>query len=334
MGGPLHRLAGSPVGRFAAKLSADSAMTGAIQIAWQAMFSSFPLILGLLGAFGLVLRDPAQRVWLADAMADVFPSQVGELLGFIEETRELSGLLGAASVVGLIWSGYWLFQTMELVFNHFYSAPDRGFREQVLMALAMMGLYAALFTLSVLASLAANFLVAVSDRAVPLDLTGFDPIVGWTLALGSAVVMFLALYRVIPNTRLTLAEVWPGALLAGVLFVLLNQAFPLYFRILGGSYAAYKTLGLFLMLMTWFYCLAVILVLGVELNAFRGGHGGAVQKEVATMQALMAAPPVPDHRARRRGHRPSPCSRPGRRRRICRWRSERWASATSGSSPP
>src|SRR5688572_28750189 len=135
MGGPLHRLAGSPVGRFAAKLSADSAMTGAIQIAWQAMFSSFPLILGLLGLFGLVLRDPAQRLWLADAMASQFPSQVSDLLGFIEETRELSGLLGAASLVGLVWSGYWLFQTMELVFNHFYGAPDRGFREQVVMAL-------------------------------------------------------------------------------------------------------------------------------------------------------------------------------------------------------
>ena len=47
-----------PLGRFAAKLNADSALTGAVQIAWQAMFSSFPLILGLLGLFGLVLRDP------------------------------------------------------------------------------------------------------------------------------------------------------------------------------------------------------------------------------------------------------------------------------------
>ena len=34
MGGLAHRLNGSPVGRFAAKLNADSSMTGAIQIAW------------------------------------------------------------------------------------------------------------------------------------------------------------------------------------------------------------------------------------------------------------------------------------------------------------
>jgi YihY family inner membrane protein len=263
-------------------------------------------------------------------MASVFPSQVGDLLGFIEETHELSGLLGLASLVGLIWSGYWLFQTMEMVFNHFYGAPDRGFRQQVVMAVLMMGLYAALFSLSVLASFAANFLVVVSDRAVPLDLAGFDPLVGWLLALGSAVAMFLAIYRITPNVPLVLAEVWPGAVLAGFLFVALNQAFPLYFSILGGSYAAYKTLGLYLMLMTWFYCLAVILVLGVELNAFLAGHRGAVQKEVAAIQALMAAPTVPpDHQARWRGHRPSRRSRSGRRRRICRGRSERRASAAS-----
>jgi membrane protein len=318
MGGLAHRLASSAVGRFAAKLNADSAMTGAIQISWQAMFSSFPLILGLLGLFGLVLRDPIQRLRLADAIASVFPSQIGDLLDFIEETRELSGLLGVASTIGLIWSGYWLFQTMELVFNHFYGAPNRGFRKQLLMALVMMVLYAALFTLSVLASVAANFLVTASDRAVPLDLTGFDPLVGWLLAFGSAFAMFLAIYRVIPNTPLTLAEVWPGALLAGVLFVLLNQAFPLYFRILGGSYAAYKTLGLFLMLMTWFYGLAVILVLGVELNAFLGGRQSAVEKDVVTMQAIIAAPRPPNHRARRRGHRPYRCDRLPRHRAVCR----------------
>ncbi len=321
MGGLRRRFDRSPIGRFYAKLSADRAMTGAVQIAWQAMFSSFPLILGLLGLFGLVLEDPRQRQWLADAVASQFPSQIGDLLGFIEETRELSGFLGAASVVGLVWSGYWLFQTMELVFNHFYGAPDRGFGQQVVMALAMIGLYAALFTLSVLASVAANVLVAMSDRAVPFDLTGIDPLIGWLLALASAVGMFVAIYRVIPNTRLTLSDVWPGALVAGVLFVLLSQAFPLYFRILGGSYAAYKTLGLFLMLMTWFYCLAVILVLGVELNAFLSGRRGAEVAQVVAMQALTATSAGAVNHGRRRGCRASP-----RRQRQCRLAARRHRS--------
>jgi membrane protein len=287
----LDRLTCSPVGRFYARFSADQALNGAVQIAWQAMFSAFPLILGLLGILGLFLRDPVQRQWLAEAIASQFPSQVGELLGFLDETRELSGLLGVASFVGLVWSGYWLFQTMELVFNHFYDAPARPFRKQLIMSLTMMGLYVVLSSLSILTSVATTFLLAYSERFDRFDLTGFDPVIGWLLALGSAVAMFTALYRVIPNRPLRLADVWPGALLAGVLFVLLNQAFPLYFRILGGSYAAYKTLGLFLFLMTWFYCLAVILVLGAELNAFLGGNRGAAESEIAAMQVLLAHPP-------------------------------------------
>ena len=284
---------GAGIGRLYAKISADQALNGAVQIAWQAMFSSFPLILGLLGIAGLFLRDPVQRQWLAEAIASQFPSQVGELLSFIDETRELSGLLGVASVVGLGWSGYWLFQTIELVFNHFYGAPARGFRAQVTMSLTMMGLYAVLFSLSTLASATTNLLISFSERSNRFDLSGFDPLIGWLLALVSAVAMFTVLYHVIPNRPLTLVDVWPGAVLAGVLFVLLNQAFPLYFRLLGGSYAAYKTLGLFLFLMTWFYCLAVILVLGAELNAFLGGNRGAAESEVAALQVLLAAAPQP-----------------------------------------
>ena len=301
MSGMLDRLRCSAIARFYAKFSADKALVGAVQIAWQAMFSSFPLILGLLGLFGLVLRDPNQRQWLAAAASSQFPTQVGDLLSFVEETRELSGLLGLASLVGLAWSGYWLFDTMALVFNHFYGAPDRGFREQMVMAATMIAVYAVLVPVSILATLVSTFLVGVSERALPFDIPAFDPIVGWLVSLGSAVLMFMAVYRFVPHMPLRLADVWPGALLSGVLFVLLSQAFPLYFWILGGSYAAYKTLGLFLILMTWFYCLALILVLGAELNAFRCGHGGAAGTDLAAVQVLMAAPTRVAPRHHRRG---------------------------------
>ncbi len=80
--------------------------------------------------------------------------------------------------------------------------------------------------------------------------------------------MFLAVYWVVPNARMRFRGIWRGALLAAVLFVAISQLFPLYLRFFGGGFAAYKTLGLFLLLMTWFYFLARILVLGAELNAF------------------------------------------------------------------
>jgi membrane protein len=275
MGTLLGRIGLAALGRFYAKFSADLALNGAVQIAWQALFSLFPLLLGLLGLVGLAIRDPERRLALVEAIQTQFPAQVTDLLGFMEETRDLGGLLGLASVLGLIWSGYWLFVTMELVFNHFYEVPDRGFGGQVAMSLTMMAMYAVLITVSVSASGLSTFLVGISDRILPFDIPGLALILGWLVSLGSALLMFLAVYRVVPNRPLSLAEVWPGGALAAVLFMLLAQAFPLYLRFFGGTYTSYKTLGLFLLLMTWFYCLALILVVGAELNAFLAGRGAA-----------------------------------------------------------
>ncbi len=275
MGDRFEHLRHSSLGAFYAKFSADLALNGAVQIAWQALFSLFPLILGLLGLVGLAIRSPERRLALVEAILTQFPAQVTDLLAFMEETRELGGLLGLASVVGLGWSGYWLFETMALVFNHFYGAPDRGFAGQVIMSLTMMALYAVLITVSILASTLSTFLLGISERGLPFEILGLALGLGWLVSLGSALLMFLAVYRVVPNVRLGLADVWPGAALAAVLFLLLNQAFPLYLRFFGGTYTAYKTLGLFLLLMTWFYCLALILVVGAELNAFLGGWRAA-----------------------------------------------------------
>jgi membrane protein len=273
MGG-LTWVAGSGIGRFAAKFNGDLASYWAMLIAWQSLFSLFPLIVGFLAIFGLVLRDPAQRIALAASVADQFPSQVGDLLAFMEETRELGGLLGLAGAVGLLWSGYWLFDTMAFAFNRFYGVPDRGYGGQLVMALTMMAAYVVLISVSVLSSGLTTFLVGLTDRALPFDVPGIAFVLGWLVSLGSAVLMFLAIYRIVPNAPLRVADVWRGAVVAGVLFLLLNQIFPIYLRFFGGGYQAYKTLGLFLLLMTWFYALAMILVLGAELNAFLCGRDG------------------------------------------------------------
>ena len=80
-------------------------------------------------------------------------------------------------------------------------------------------------------------------------------------------------------------------MLAGVSFVLLTQIFPLYLRYLGSGFAAYKALGVFLLLMTWFYFLALILCAGTLLNAVLSGHCPTPSPEQA--QARGRTAPVP-----------------------------------------
>jgi uncharacterized BrkB/YihY/UPF0761 family membrane protein len=85
----------------------------------------------------------------------------------------------------------------------------RGLRQQIAMSVAMMGLYAVLTSLSVLASVLAPSLMWISERVAWFHLSGFVPIVGWLVALGSAISMFAALYRVIPNPSLPIVGETP-----------------------------------------------------------------------------------------------------------------------------
>jgi predicted lipid-binding transport protein (Tim44 family) len=61
--------------------------------------------------------------------------------------------------------------------------------------------------------------------------------------------------------------VLPGALLAGVLFEVVTQLFPLYVTLNKGLNQYGKTFGLIFLLMTFFFFLGLITMLGVELNS-------------------------------------------------------------------
>lgn len=286
----LQRLKDSRLGQFFAKYGRNQAEDYAVLIAFSALFSIFPLIGALLTLLGLLLRDEQKLAELVETMNRLFPAQLADLLGFLQETKQITGLLGIVSLVGLLWSASNLFGAMSRAFNHFYGVEDRGFIRQRLMAFGMIFVFLGLVFVSVAAAGAATFLLGFSAERSPIAIPGLgllQSLLGWGVSLASAFLLFLAVFRIVPNAPLSFGMVWRGALLAAVLFALINQFFPLYLKFFGGGFAAYKTLGLFLLLMTWFYFLARILVLGSELNAF-------LQPLPATQAATFrpTAPPV------------------------------------------
>ena len=87
--------------------------------------------------------------------------------------------------------------------------------------------------------------------------------------------------------------------------------------------------GLFLLLMTWFFFLTRILVLGAELNAFLTGHGAP------TVEGAVAAAPGARTRQRRRsadGHRPQVPAANGHGPADAPGKVILWAALTAGVS--
>ena len=108
------------------------------------------------------------------------------------------------------------------------------------------------------------------DRTVRgIDLLGFAGSAGLVVGL---TVAFLPLYHLLPGEDVSVREALPGAVLAAVGWTLLQTGFRVYAAGAAG-YETYGVLGGTLLLVTFLYVGAPLLLVGVVLNAVLAGRG-------------------------------------------------------------
>src|SRR6266536_5149284 len=281
-------------GRVVRKFIADNGPSQAILIAWNTLFSIFPIVLAMATVLGLLLASAGVK---ADAIYQAVLAIVPDEQG--------SGLFLVIAVVGFVWSGSSLFGAMEQSFNLIVQTRSRPFVRQKLTGVLMMVLF------TVLAG------VAIGTSAV-LPLLKQLPVVppAWTqsatlyviqpvIGVLSGVLLFGTLYYVVPNRRQRLREVLPGALLAGIAFYLLTLLFPLYLSFNKGLNAYGASFAFLFIVMTFFYFLGLITMLGAELNAVlypvpteQAAAAGRGRRAPAAPPRSEAAP-APRHGSRR-----------------------------------
>jgi membrane protein len=239
-------------------------------IAYTAMLSMFPIMLSLLTLLSALFGDPVASEQFQSAFLSTFPGEIArDASEVLRQAHQGVGLLGVLSFIGLLWGGSALFGALEMGFSRIYGVPSRDFLWQRLMAVSMIFVFAVLLVLSIATSSLAQAAITFStDRAAINEWA--SPIatgVSWVLSFGLSWLMFTVVYRVVPNVRLEADEVWPGSLLATLIYVLMLQVFPLFVRYLAGFNLYGAVFGFLFMLLTWLYLLALVLLLGACLNA-------------------------------------------------------------------
>jgi membrane protein len=221
---------------------------------------------------GLVIQDPRTLGKVQGLVIQTFPADVAvQIQSTLRSASDNVGRNGLIGLAGLLFTGSGLFGGMEEAFTRVYRAPYRGLIVRRVLWLAMMLLFFVLLLLAVAASSASTFLLNRTADALPFDLPGWAYLqtwVGYAVSFGSLLLLFIAIYWIMPNVKLSLWKVLPGALLATVGFGLATLLVPVYLQYFGASYQAYAAFGLLLLLMFWFYILGNIIVLGAELNSF------------------------------------------------------------------
>jgi membrane protein len=244
----------------------------AASVAYYALFSLFPLLLFLTAAGSYFLESEQAYQETIDLVSNAIPVSQELIRQNIRQVLNSRSTFGLIGLVGLVWSATGVFMNLARNINRAWSqAEQRGFLKGRLIALAMVGVLAALLLLSVLSTTALNLLprlqvpllggVSVYHTTLWSILAGLLP---WLLSLA----LFLSLYRWVPNT----AVPWPPALwgagVAALLWEGAKRGFAWYLRAGFARYSlVYGSLGTVVALMFWLYLSAWITFFGAHLAA-------------------------------------------------------------------
>jgi membrane protein len=269
IGGQVDTLLGTVPGKVLKKFLDDQAPNWAVLIAWNALFAMFPIIIfvaSVLGAALNIIGITSTKVTgtLVSAIPD--PQIRMQLDKSLAGVQHNAGLLFIIGLLGMLWGGSALFGAMEQAFAVIYHTKPRDFLWQKLLSFAMVFAFMALIAVSIGS---AGILPALQTLPFVGQFLKHGPaadILQVIIGIASGFVLFSLLYFVIPNRKQHYFKIWPGALVAGIIFEIITLLFPLYLAINKGT-AAYGTFGLFLILLTFFFFFGLITMIGVEVNS-------------------------------------------------------------------
>ena len=268
-----------PATTFFTKFSNDWVMNFAAGLAYNILTAIVPIVIAIVSITGLVVGelDPTARIQLISRISSIFPSTLSSngqnvLAPVLISLSKNAGFLGIIALVLALFGGSRLFVTLEGYFDVIYHTNPRNVIRQNIMAVIMMLIFVVLVPLMVFAG-SGPALVYSLIKATPLgNVPDSDLLLGigsFIAGIISAWILFVTIYIVVPNQRISFRNSWLGALVAAVLVQLYLTLFPLYVTHFLKNYTgAAGPTGFAIILLFFLYYFAVILLLGAEINAY------------------------------------------------------------------
>jgi len=232
-------------------------------VAYYAILSIFPLLLGLIAVFGFFLSSVDLQSQLLNFVGNNLPGATDILRENIISVMKLGGILGVLSIIGLLWSASTMFSAIGLAINRAWNI--RRFRPFFIRKARELGM---VFGIGVLFLLSVGASAIISIMRGVLHLPAADMIIvnvaSWLVAFLLILIVFLLLYKLIPNTRTYWRNIWPGALLAAVLFEIARTLFIFYLTNFADYQLIYGSITSIIVLFVWTYYSAFVMILGAE----------------------------------------------------------------------
>jgi membrane protein len=231
----------------------------AAAIAYRVLLSLFPLALLVATILGLLLQNDERRAQAAADIADRVPllDDAGVDLDAALSTSATSlGILGAFSLVALLWSSSGMMASLRVGLNAAWRVErSHAFVRGKLIDLLLVTVVNVVVVGSVALTIVTPVLGLDWEPSLAAGFAG--RMLAWFVGLA-------LLYRLVPAARPTGRAAVAGASLASLGLVILEEGFSIYAARLADYNAVYGSLGTVVAFLIFVYMAASVVLFGAE----------------------------------------------------------------------
>jgi membrane protein len=241
-------------------------------VAFYGFLAMVPLLGAVVLSYGLV-ASPATVMENIKSLTEVMPADAARLIGeqMINVVTTSGGKKGFGLLLALALALYGAMKgaaAIVIALNIAYEEEEtRGFLARNLLALGITACAVFMAVVAAVTIAALGHLRTAFPNA-PAALILVGKLFTYVLMAGLGAAAAASLYRYGPD-REKARWTWltPGSLLATLLWLVGTLAFGIYVANFGSYDATYGSLGAVVVLLTWLYLSAYVLILGAELNS-------------------------------------------------------------------
>lgn len=240
------------------------------QLAYNFLFSLFPLLIVI---FTLLPFLPIPQEDILGIITKFAPK---EALKLIEKTvsevmSERNGRLLSFGIIGTIFAASNGIDSIVVAFNRAYNVKEsRSFIVSRAMSILLTFGMVFVFILAVILPIFGRQigLLLFTELGYPAEFIKLWNALSWLVSTLILFLLFTGLYWVAPNVKFRCRSAFPGAAFATLGWIVSSLGLSFYVGKFSNFSLTYGSIGAIIVLMTWLYISAFIIILGGEINAF------------------------------------------------------------------
>ena len=254
---------------FLRRFNEDHVGAYAAQSAYFILLSFIPFVLLLVT---LVQYTPLTQEIVTTALVRIVPEEFSSFVeGVVREIFGKSPAYVPLSAVIALWSAGKGVNALTNGLNCVYRVEEtRGY--------LINRLRSTVYTLSFVVAVALTLILLVFGNQIQAGIAARFPMIAKVtsfiigmrtfITLVFLGLVFLLIYKFVPNRRASFKSQIPGAMVSAVAWSLFSLAFSVYIDFTPGSINMYGSLTTLVLIMLWLYFCMWILLIGAEINSY------------------------------------------------------------------